>query len=201
MRVFITDCEGPIAKNDNAMELCAHFIPDGEAFFTILSTYDDYLAYVEKKQGYKAGDTLRLILPFLKAFGASDRGIEEYSRAHILLMPGAKESLSYIREKMPTFIISTSYEPYIRALCEVIDFPFADTYCTELKLDQYNLPDEERRFLQQMAMEIIKLPRIEWSEGRNGCVELSAEVKRAIVWLNSLFWEKIFPKLQKELLF
>ncbi|RLA85280.1 MAG: energy-converting hydrogenase A, subunit R, partial [Deltaproteobacteria bacterium] len=69
MRVFVTDCEGPISKNDNAFELCCHFIPEGEKFFSLLSRYDDYLAYVEKREGYKAGDTLRLIVPFLIAFG------------------------------------------------------------------------------------------------------------------------------------
>ena len=101
MRIFITDCEGPTSKNDNAMELAAHFIPQGEGFFALLSKYDDYLAYVEKRPGYKAGDTLRLILPFLKAFGATDKKIEEYSRANILLMPGAEETLHFVRKRMP----------------------------------------------------------------------------------------------------
>ena len=74
-RVFVTDCEGPISKNDNAFELAAHFIPDGDRFFANISKYDDVLADVVKKEDYKAGDTLRLILPFLKAYGANDKRI------------------------------------------------------------------------------------------------------------------------------
>ena len=67
--VFITDCEGPISKNDNAFELTCHFIPDGDRFFTLISRYDDIQADIVKRPGYKPGDTLKLILPFLKAYG------------------------------------------------------------------------------------------------------------------------------------
>ena len=62
---FITDCEGPLTLNDNAFELCAHFIEDGDELFKILSLYDDYLVDEVKKDNYKAGNTLKLILPFL----------------------------------------------------------------------------------------------------------------------------------------
>jgi energy-converting hydrogenase A subunit R len=164
MRIFVTDCEGPISKNDNAMELAASFVPQGERFFSLLSKYDDYLADVERRPGYKAGDTLRLILPFLKAFGATDKGIEEFSRANILLMPGAAETLRFVRERMPAFIISTSYEPYIRALCEVIDFPFEAAYCTGLALDRYPLPQSEEKYLRKVAEEIAGMPMIEWGQ-------------------------------------
>ena len=51
---FITDCEGPLTLNDNAFELCEHFIDDGDKLFKILSLYDDYLVDIVKKEGYKA---------------------------------------------------------------------------------------------------------------------------------------------------
>lgn len=62
---FITDCEGPLTLNDNAFELCAYFIENGGELFKILSLYDDYLVDEVKKDNYKAGNTLKLILPFL----------------------------------------------------------------------------------------------------------------------------------------
>ena len=53
-----TACEGPLALNDNAFELCREFIkPQGDRFFQQVSRYDDYLAEVAKRPGYKAGDT------------------------------------------------------------------------------------------------------------------------------------------------
>ncbi len=188
MRIFVTDCEGPISKNDNAMELAAHFIPQGEEFFSLLSKYDDYLAYVEKRPGYKAGDTLRLILPFLKTFGATDKKIEQYSRDHILLMPGAEETLQFIRRKMPVFIISTSYESYIKALCEVIDFPFQDAYCTKLEIDRYPLPTDEEGYLRKVAAEISRMPMIEWGEGAGGIADLPPQCREVVQRLNQIFW-------------
>ena len=32
-RVFVSDCEGPLTKNDNAYELTAQFVPDGDKIF------------------------------------------------------------------------------------------------------------------------------------------------------------------------
>jgi energy-converting hydrogenase A subunit R len=191
MKIFVTDCEGPISKNDNAMELAASLVPQGEQFFSLLSKYDDFLADVERRPGYKAGDTLRLILPFLKAFGATDKGIEEFSRAHILLMPGAAETLRFIRERMPAFIISTSYEPYIRALCEVIDFPFKAAYCTALALDRYPLPQTEKKYLRKAAGEIARMPMIEWGEKAAGLADLSDSGRRVVQRLNQIFWQEL----------
>jgi energy-converting hydrogenase A subunit R len=191
MRIFVTDCEGPISKNDNAMELAAHFIPQGERFFSLLSAYDDYLAYVEQRPRYKAGDTLRLILPFLKAFGATDQRIEAFSRRNILLIPGAEETLRLVRDTMPSFIISTSYAPYIRALCEVTGFPFEATYCTALALDRYPLPQEEAGYLQEVAGEIAHMPLIEWGEGARGLADLPEAASKVVQRLNRLFWEEI----------
>ena len=64
VKLFITDCEGPISKNDNAYEITQQVISDGDKFFTQISRYDDVQADILKRQGYKAGDTLKLILPF-----------------------------------------------------------------------------------------------------------------------------------------
>ena len=50
-RVFVSDCEGPISKNDNAFELARNIISDGAHFFTLISKYDDVLADIVKKKG------------------------------------------------------------------------------------------------------------------------------------------------------
>ena len=63
-RIFISDCEGPITKNDNAFEITSRFIRDGDRFYTQISKYDDVLSDVLQRPSYKAGGTLKLILPF-----------------------------------------------------------------------------------------------------------------------------------------
>jgi energy-converting hydrogenase A subunit R len=164
-KVFISDCEGPISKNDNAFELTAHYVPNGERLFTVISRYDDVLAEVVKKPGYKAGDTLKLILPFLKAYGVTDRKMQNFSAKTLLLISNVKESLAFIRKVAHTFIVSTSYEHYIRALCQAINFPFKNVYCTKVKMDKYLLSQKERDKLRKLAAEIAKMPVIEIPKG------------------------------------
>ena len=90
-RLYVTDCEGPLTRNDNAQEIAERFIPDGAEFFARLSRYDDFLADVVHKPGYNAGDTLRLLPPFLKAFAVTDEDVELSSAEGVLLVPGVDE--------------------------------------------------------------------------------------------------------------
>lgn len=191
MRIFVSDCEGPISKNDNAFELTCNFIPNGEKLFTTISRYDDVLADIVKKPGYKAGDTLRLILPFLRAYDVTNSKMKEFSIRNILLMPGAKETLSYVKGIMPSFILSTSYEHYIRALCEATDFPFENTYSTKLDIDKYKISLKEKKRLQEIAQEIAKAPQIEIPVGVKSLQELSETSLKTISLLNEIFWNEI----------
>jgi len=190
-RVFITDCEGPISKNDNAYELSEHFIPNGSTFFALVSKYDDVQADVVKKLGYKAGDTLKLILPFLWAFGATNEKIERFSAKNILLVPGAAVTLRFVRGIMPSFMVSTSYQQYMQALCNVVDFPFRSVYCTELNLDKYQISGKEVEELKRLKEEIVAMPMIRIPENATSIRDFSAEDRQAIQRLDEIFWEEI----------
>jgi energy-converting hydrogenase A subunit R len=160
-KAYITDCEGPITLNDNAFELAGHFIDYGEEFFTIVSKYDDILADEVKRTGYNAGDTLKLIVPFLKAYGATNDNITKFSSQKILLIPGASEMLNFINNIMPSFIVSTSYEQYIHALCDLTGFPHENTYSTKLDIDNHSISLKEKKRLQKMLKTIIQNPGFE----------------------------------------
>ena len=190
-RVFISDCEGPISKNDNAFELAAHFIPKGEKLFAVISRYDDVLAEIVKPPGYKAGDTLKLILPFFKAFDVTDGEMLAFSRQNLLLMPYAKQTLAYIRGFMPTYIVSTSYEHYIKALCETMEFPFQNAYCTRLALDKYDITPKEKWKLREIAQEIAGMPMIEIPGNAKSLSDLHPTHRTAIERLNEIFWKEI----------
>ena len=190
-RIFVTDCEGPISKNDNAFELAGNFVQDGDRFFALVSKYDDVLADVVKKPNYKAGDTLRLILPFLKAYGATDKKIRDFSSKNVLLVPGAKNTLAIVRKLLPSFIVSTSYEHYISALCNVTGFPFENTYCTRLNMDKYNIPVEEIIRLKELGNEIATLPMIEIPNNSNSLNEFSQRDQETIDRLNEIFWKEL----------
>jgi energy-converting hydrogenase A subunit R len=194
-RIFVTDCEGPISKNDNAFELTANFVQDGDRFFALVSKYDDVLADVVKKEGYKAGDTLRLILPFLKAYGATNKKIREFSARTILLVPGAKDTLTFVRKLFPSFIVSTSYEQYISALCTVMGFPFENSCCTRLDMDKYEIPAEEIKRLKELGKEIAALLMIEIPKNATSVNEFSRRDQETVERLDEIFWNEI-PKME-----
>jgi energy-converting hydrogenase A subunit R len=190
-RIFISDCEGPISKNDNAYELTSYFVLDGSRLFTLISRYDDVLADIVKRPGYKAGDTLKLILPFLKAYGVTNKDIEEYSARNVLLVPEAKDSLGFIKEFMPTFIVSTSYERYMKALCSVIDFPFENVYCTKLNLDKYEISKKEIARIKKLREEMIAMPIPEIPKNAKSLSDFSSEHKAVLRRLDEIFWNEI----------
>ncbi len=190
-RIFISDCEGPISKNDNAYELTEYFIPDGDKFFALISKYDDVQADVVERPGYKAGDTLRLILPFLKAYSATNERIRKFSAANILLVPGAKDTLHFLNSIMPSFIVSTSYEQYMRALCESVDFPYSNVYCTELDIDKYEVNEKEIDRLKQLRKEIAVMSMIEIPDNATSLEDFSARDQRTIRRLDEIFWDEI----------
>ncbi|MBP5699342.1 MAG: hypothetical protein J6W71_00625, partial [Methanobrevibacter sp.] len=134
-KVFITDCEGPLTLNDNAYELAAEFIEDGGKLFKIISRFDDYLVDDVKLENYHAGDTLKLIVPFYKLAGLTNEKMIKFSRENIYLVDGSDDTLRFANELIDSFIVSTSYGQYIEALCNYIDFPFQNTYHTQLDVD------------------------------------------------------------------
>jgi predicted HAD superfamily phosphohydrolase len=187
-RIFITDCEGPITKNDNAAELADACIPRGDRFFAKISLYDDYLAEVVRKPGYKAGDTLRLILPFFKAFGLDNHTMIKFSRRNIQMIPQADCMLREILDIMPAYIVSTSYSPYIRAVCEALAFPFMNTFSTAVSLDDYDLKDNEKKLLKDLHTRILDLPDFSIPSSAKSADDLSDNDRETVAQLDEIFW-------------
>jgi energy-converting hydrogenase A subunit R len=190
-RVFISDCEGPISKNDNAFEITARFVPNGDKLFTLISKYDDVLADVLKKPNYSAGSTLKLILPFLKAYGVTDGQMEEFSAQNLMLIANSKDTLQHARAVASAFIVSTSYEHYIKALCKALVFPYQNTYCTKLSLDKYSITEQEERRLKEIAKEIARMQMIAIPPAAKSIEDFSAADQETIGRLDRIFWSEI----------
>lgn len=189
--VFISDCEGPISKNDNAYEITAQFVPNGDKLFTLISKYDDVLADVLKKPGYSAGSTLKLILPFLKAYGITDRQMEDFSAQNLVLIANSEDTLQHARSVANAFIVSTSYEHYIKALCKALGFPYENTYCTKLNLDKYGVNEKEKERLKEIAEEIVQMPLIVMQPTAKTINDFSPIDKETIKRLDTFFWSEI----------
>jgi energy-converting hydrogenase A subunit R len=195
MNVFDTDLEGPWSKDDNAFDLSTYYIEDGDKFFSLISKIDDVWADNIVQPNYKAGDTLRLILPFLKAYGATSKGMEEFSAEHLHLLKGSIPNLQYIGGLMSTFIISTSYEPYVSAICETVGFPVENVYCTEVDIDSYPMPERERKKIMDHRKEIVEMPMIEIPKGARKLEDFPLSDQESIKRLYEIFW-KVIPSME-----
>jgi energy-converting hydrogenase A subunit R len=188
---FVSDLEGPVTKNDNALELCEHYVDHGREIFFLIERYEDVLAEVLHRSGYKTGDALRLILPFLKAFGATDNGLMEHAKNNVAVLPGADKAMRYVQEIMASFIVSTSYEHYVSAVCEAIGFPFESAFCTRVSLDQIRMDEWESRTIRNLAEEMSRMPLIEIPSGARSMASFSSRDQRTLLRLDEIFWTEM----------
>jgi energy-converting hydrogenase A subunit R len=188
-----TNCEGPLALNDNAFELCRDLAPpDGARFFQQVSRYDVYLADVLKKPGYQAGDTLKLILPFLKAHGLSNQQIGDYARKSIMLVPGVAAAYKFLHTQgFPIFAISTSYRQFAEAVGKKLGFSPKNIFCTELDLNHYSLIATETEELLKLQEEIAAAPEIVVPPEAASPEDLAAPVQEAIRVCDRIFQERL----------
>jgi energy-converting hydrogenase A subunit R len=171
--------------------MTSHFVPDGDKLFTVISRYDDVLAEVIKRPNYKAGETLKLILPFLKAYGVTDSKIRDFSAENLVLISGVTHTLQHVRNIAHAFIVSTSYEHYIKALCQAIGFPLENTYSTRLSIDKYGMTEKEKTKLKKTAKEIAQMPVIEIGPEAKSPRDLSVSDRETISRLDEIFWKEI----------
>lgn len=188
-----TACEGPLAINDNVFELCRDFLaPQGDFFFKQVSRYDDYLSDIAKRPNYKARDTLKLILPFLKCAGLTNERIVDYSRQHISLVPKAEDTYRFLHSlDLPLFAISASYRQFAEAVATRLGFAPEHLYCTELDLDRYELSEAEAEELRRLMGEIVATPAIDLPPEARTLEDLAPEVQKSIRLMDTIFWDTI----------
>jgi len=117
--------------------------------------------------------------------------MKEFSSENLFLISCVKSTLGHIRNLAPAYIVSTSYEHYIEALCRAIDFPRPNTYCTRLRLDQFGLNEQEKVELKQISREIAEMPIFEIPRGARRLEDLPAKAETSVRRLDDIFWRTI----------
>ena len=107
------------------------------------------------------------------------------------MVQGAVETLQFVNRLMPSFIVSTSYEPYLQALCTVVKFPMDNVYCTRVDIDAYLLGKGEEERLRAFASEIAQMKMINWRDEAMGIEDLSPEDQGTVRRLHHILWEDI----------
>ena len=99
--------------------------------------------------------------------------------------------MNYISSLMPCYIISTSYTPYIRALCRAIGHPEEKAFSTAAPLDQFPILPLEKDKLKELEEEIAALPLFDWPADAGSLEDLEVQDRKCIERLNRIFWEDI----------
>lgn len=188
---FVSDCNGPITRNDNARDLCERFIPNGARLFDVVSRYDDVQAHILHRESYSTGDTLKLILPFLKAFGATDTSIFEESKRCLRVSPGAGRTMRFLNDLMPSFIVSASYEHHLMAVCDEIGFPFTNVYCTPVRMDVIEADPWETDLLTKVAAEVAAMTPATIPHEATSILDFDEGDRESIERLDVLFWDEM----------
>lgn len=188
--LYITDCEGPVTKNDNAYEIADFFLEEGGKIFSLLSTFDDYLGLFGNIKDYRYGSTLKYIIPFFLEAKLKDKVLRDFSRKTLLITPGIKEAIDNIRKEMEVYLISTSYQHYVEEVVSYLNIKPEHAFFTKMSLDDYELNAEEKSIIQEYKKKIKTLPPIKWDkDGR--LLEDSKETVKVLYE----FYFYILPKL------
>jgi len=160
-RYVICSCWGFLTRHNDARKLCGRFIEDGEHFFDILERYDRLTSYVLNREDATAGSCYKWIVPFLKANGATDHLIHEYSAKDMELMPNSKRTMTYISSLLPSYITTSMYEHGMMELQERLSNQLFQVADTKLCIDQCMMGRAESRRLKDTIKEIndLKLPK------------------------------------------
>ncbi|MHC1681119.1 MAG: HAD hydrolase family protein [Methanomassiliicoccales archaeon] len=190
-KILVSDLQGPITANDSAREITAAVVENGDRLYQAIRRYERVLSNVSRKEGVKPGDSLRLILPFLKAYGVTDSSLLRFSKDNLRIVPGADKAMRFAQELMSSFVVSTSYEHYVGAACDHIGFPFENTFCTRLSMDMLDIEDWETETLCNLAQEIVRLPLLEVPEGTSNVRDLSTDDRIVLRRLDEIFWTEM----------
>lgn len=188
-----SDWEGPWVTADYAYEIAKRGIPNGNKLFAGISEYDDYLAYIRKKEGYEPGDTLALIAPFLIAYDIDEKFLVNVAKDNANFIRGSLDAIKMLSQLGYTLeVISTSYCQYVHYTTKIVGIPRRNTRCTYFPIDEYYkiVKEKDKKLVRGKVKDIINLPRLGITastvEGN-----LHPKALESIKKLDDFFWKEL----------
>jgi len=202
------DNEGPCTRNDNAQEStvalaeqCGLGRQIGIEFYRGMSTVDDIwgdFRRIAKDPEYSSGHTLKAILPFHRAMGATSQWHYNFAKINLRVVPHIREVLRNLSNKYNLWQVSTSYEFFIRAFCNRVGFDFRKTRCTLVSgFDEIPITKEQSQILLDFMKEVARMPIIEYDEGTG---EVISKHKVYYERITAFIWEVVYRLPVGELL-
>ncbi|MBZ9572472.1 hypothetical protein KJA15_04020 [Patescibacteria group bacterium] len=197
--VFL-DNEGPCTLNDNAQENtvalakhCGLGEQIGTDFYKRLSVIDDIWGdfhKIAKDPSYSSGHTLKVILPFYKAMGATSQWLYSFAKKNIRVVPHIGEVLAILNNRYNVWQVSTSYEFFIWAFCDLVGFNFNRVHCTFVeRFNGIPITKEESEILLDFMKEVAQMPIIEYDKETG---EVISEHKTYYERFTNFIWETVY---------
>ena len=157
---------GFLTSGNSMKRMCDRFIRNGGRIYDVLTAYDSIMAYGLNSDKRGSGESLRTLVPLLKAAGATDSSVHAYFAADMSLMPGS-DAIWYLNDLMTSLIVSEAYEHHTMAMCDSLNIPPDIVRCTEVSFDDIDLDRQEGKKFRDIASELSKLdvPRVSSSGG------------------------------------
>lgn len=199
--LVILDVEGPQTLGDIAFEttielakLCGLGEEIGREFYKRISNIDDIWGVFHKipcDPSYSPGHTLKVMLPFFVAMAATEKELCQIARENLRVVPDIKEVLAALQRHYEVWMISTSYDWFIQAYCDYVDFPFDHTYCTRVENYEQTLITKEQHALLLRFMEhtATLAPIIEYDH-KTG--EIAPDHQKCYDTITKFVWETIY---------
>lgn len=197
---LLVDCEGPCVQNDNAQEIvvalakaCGLGEEIGIKFYKRISVIDDIWGdfhKIPKDPTYSSGHTLKVVLIFCKAMGATTQWLYVFAKESLRVVPNIGTVLASLSKKYNVWIISTSYEWFIAAFCNQVGFDFTRVYCTKVeRFDEITITEEETTLLRQFMVEVAEMPVIEYNKETG---EVIPEHQKYYDRITQFIWETVY---------
>jgi len=196
----VLDNEGPQTKNDNAQEntvalaeQCGLGQEVGTDFYQRISTIDDIWGdfhRIAKDPSYSSGHTLKVMLPFFKAMGATSQWLYDFARKSIRIVPNIAEVVRSLDSEYNVRQISTSYDFFIKAYCDLIGFDLERSTCTRVPLfDSMPISKEDSEVLKAFMKEVVTWPIIQYDQ-KTG--EAFSSCEHAYNSMTGFIWEFVY---------
>jgi predicted HAD superfamily phosphohydrolase len=141
----------------NAMKrMCDRFIRNGGKLYDTLTAYDNISSYGLNREDRRSGDSLKTLVPLLKAAGVTDSSVYEFFMNDMALMPGS-EVINYIDRLMTVSMVSETYEHHAMALCDSLKLPADSIICTNVSFDALEMEKLEAKKFREFTTNISKM--------------------------------------------
>lgn len=192
--------EGPQVLNDNAFEAtvalakqCGLGEKIGTDFFQRMSVIDDIWGdfhRISKDPTYSSGHTLKVVLPFFKAMGATFLWLYGFAQKSLRVVPNIDTVLATLSRKYNVRMISTSYDWFVAAFCDQVGFDLTKVYCTRVeRFDEIQINEEEAILLRHFMEEVAQIPVIEYNKETG---EVIPEHQKYYERITKFIWETVY---------